>query len=460
MTHGTSSHRVPTLSLSQVETAPIRQHALRSARQTRCTTKRLRAFTLVELMVAVTGGLFISIIVFAMARQGTRFYQQESRIAEATLAATIGMQRLRADIGRAGYMASPLLAADSNLCNPAALNAFTSIQGMRSILIQSETDADVLTNKDLQLGAATPIVPDQIILSGAYQSADRFITGVMPPAPGAGAVNIPIVLQPSIGALARYRYTNLVNDAQRAALLQSLFPSGRLLRLVNAYGKIFYAIIDSTKSNGGPNGNLPEIDLQSAPLIPLRGGTSAVCEFAGVGVEVNVVNFYRYRIADLKRSKDYGSLFGQLYASDANPWDANRTELIREELDPRTGLPFTQPPVGGGQPVTVAPEVVAEYAVDLKFDVTYANPWPNPNQLLTTSPTSPNNVYAIAGPLSLRPQSIRSVRVRLSVRSREADRAGTITGTGLYRLGITANGVRTYARVRTLQADVAVPNQY
>ncbi len=427
----------------------------RAIRTQPCATNRLRAFTLVELMVAVTGGLFISIIVFAMARQGTRFYQQESRIAEATLASTIGMQRLRADIGRAGYMASPLITADSNLCtNLATLGSVPLVQTMRSIQIQQENDPAILANKDLQSAAITP---DQIVLSGAYQNADRFITGQMPPA-GAGAT-IPITLQPSIGALVRYNYADPSTD--KAALLQSLFPSGRALRLLNAYGKVAYGIINNTSITGGPTGNLPEVDLKTDPAIPLRGTGNTMCDFSGVGVEVNVVNFYRYRIADVKHSAAYASLFGQLYASDANPWDANRTELIREELDPTSAAaqpqPFTQVPPGGGNAVTVAPEIVSEYAVDLKFEVTFVNSATTPP--LSTTPVTGNTVYSIAGFGATSTLSVRSVRVRLSVRSREADRAQAIPG-GLYRLGITVNGVTTYARVRTLQADVALPNQY
>ncbi len=417
---------------------------------------RLRGFTLVELMVAVTGGLFISIIVFAMARQGTRFYQQESRIAEATLSATIGMQRLRADIGRAGYMASPNVNGDPNLCtNIAALNG-TALQTLRSIQVLQEPNCLILNNPDLKTGAASPIVPDRIVLAGAYQNADRFLAGYLPPGGGTGTVNIP--LQPAIGAMVRYQYSSSTNQA---ALLSSLFPTGRALRLVNQYGKVAYGIIASTNATGGPGGNLPVITLQATPAIPLRGATSNVCEFAGVGVEVNVVNFYQYRIADVQHDNTCNTLFGQLYASTANPWDANRTELVREELDPQTGLPFNQTNAAGII-TRVAPEIIAEYAVDLKFEVTYANPWwPNtPTQLLTTSPSTGSTVYTIAGTAANSPQQVRSVRVRLSVRSREADRAATIPGTGLYRLGIKANNVTTYARVRTLQADVAIPNHF
>jgi len=415
---------------------------------------RLRAFTLVELMVALTGGLFISVIVFAMARQGTRFYQQETRIAEATLAATIGMQRLRADIGRAGYMASTNINVDPNLCTQlSALEGFPLLQKLRSIQISQETDGGITGNYDLLHGAAAQIKPDRIQLAGAYQNADRFIAGYLPPNSGAGGGNIAIPLQPNIGALVRYRYSAL-DAAGQTALLSSLFPQDRALRLVNQYGKVAYGII----VNAAPSGGLPVINLKEAPPIPLRGAATSVCEFAGVGVEVNVVNFFWYRIADLQHDSNYSGLFGQLYASTASPWDANRTELIREELNPATELPFTQT----GSQGRAAPEIVAEYAVDLKFEVTYTSPvGPNPTQLISTSPATGDTPYTIAGLGTGDPQRVRSVRARLSVRSREADRAQTIPGGGLYRLGITpANGVKTFARVRTLQSDIAIPNHF
>ncbi len=423
--------------------------------------RNLRAFTLVELMVAVTGGLFLSVIVFAMARQGTRFYQQESRISEATLAATIGMQRLRADIGRAGYMASANIAADSALCQNTAANGFTAtMRSMRSVQISQETNEGVTNNADLQSGAATPIVPDRILLAGAYQNADRFIAGALPPAPLGGVASLAIPLQPGIGALVRYRYSLLSSSAQND-LLSSLFPTVRVLRLVNQYGKVAYSLILGTTATGGPASNLPTINI--GPPFPPLAGASPVCQFAGVGVEVNVVNFFQIRIANVQKELTDSKQFGQLYATSANPWDANRTELVREEIDPTTGQPFTVTGANNQQ-TPLPPEIVSEYAIDLRFQVIYASPWPNPIQLLTTSADSSSGsttVYSIAGAgAGTLPQSVRSVRTRLSVRSREADRNQPIPGTGLYRLGITANGVKSYARVRTLQADVALPNQF
>jgi type II secretory pathway pseudopilin PulG len=417
---------------------------------------RKRGFTLVELMVAVTGGLFVSVIVFAMARQGTRFYQQETRVAEATLAATIGMQRLRADIGRAGYMSTPYIGStpansDPNLCMDYSLAANNSssagtiklLRDMRSL--QFLEDTTIGGNSDI---SAASIKPDKIQLSGAYQSADRFIAGVLQP--NAGMLDVP--LQPNIGAMARYKYLTLTDD-QKTNLMTSFFPSGRLLRLVNDYGRIAYGLISSASRNGDATGLLPTIKLLALPAIPLQGGASTVCTFAGVGVEVNVVNFYQYRIADLRNDActTKGSL-GQLYASTANPADLNRTELVREELDPVTGDPFKD----------ACPEIVAEYAVDLKFEVT-ARKLTDPTVLLATTPDTTDKVYDYHITLGkdYRPQRIRSVRARLSVRSREADRTANVPSamTGLYRIGVGTDH-KLFARVRTLQAEIAVPNHF
>jgi hypothetical protein len=53
------------------------------------------------------------------------------------------------------------------------------------------------------------------------------------------------------------------------------------------------------------------------------------------------------------------------------------------------------------------------------------------------------------------PQRVRAVRVRLSVRSREADRDVGLPN-GLYRFKLPDGA---WARVRTFQADIALPNQ-
>lgn len=407
-----------------------------------------RGFSLVELMVALTGGLFVSVIVFAMARQGTRFYQQETRVAEATLASTIGMQRLRADIGRAGYMSSAFIGnaanADPNLCMNYVGSNVALLANMRSLQITANDTVGADT--DPTKGGITT---DAIQLSGAYQNPDRFIAGYLEMTGGLLAVP----LQPNIGALARLRYLQSTN---KQALLTSLFPTGRLLRLVNQYGRIAYGLITNATPIGDPSGTLPAILVAANPVIPLQGAANSICVFSGVGTEVNVVNFIRYRIASLKNDATYKTSYGQLFNStllNSNPADEYRTELIREELNPVTGEPFANAP----------PEIVAEYAIDLKFEG-LVTPTTGPNQLALAATPTGGDIYAIATSAATgQPQRVRSLRARLSVRSREADRTSDVptamAAKGRYRIAVGADQ-KMFARVRTVQTDIAVPNHF
>ncbi len=88
--------------------------------------------------------------------------------------------------------------------------------------------------------------------------------------------------------------------------------------------------------------------------------------------------------------------------------------------------------------------------------------------MLTTFAPDPANqaniqLYAGDPTQGARPDRIRAVRVRLSVRSQVPDREGPINATaadgvpdgGFFRMRL---GNNQYARVRTLQADVALHN--
>jgi hypothetical protein len=164
------------------------------------------------------------------------------------------------------------------------------------------------------------------------------------------------------------------------------------------------------------------------------------------------VNLIRYDVRHLaSNDPDYAALF----AASAGPGDAglpgesDRTELIREELDPTDG-----------SAIAGTREIVAEYAVDLNFQFTAFT-----NNVMETHDSSEFGDFFLSGedPLGAvqNVERIRSVRVRLSVRSREADRATDVAGglSGLYRIGLGAGGGAPFARVRTFQADVALHNQ-
>jgi hypothetical protein len=125
---------------------------------------------------------------------------------------------------------------------------------------------------------------------------------------------------------------------------------------------------------------------------------------------------------------------------------------------------------------------VSEFAVDLSFQVTASSLVTSSSGVVseTLAAVAPADRSSWVGPAwaadttaaannKKGPQLIRSVRARLSIRSREADRTGQVStfgdgGTdpvmgGLYRFNVGTTAGPNYARVRTMQADIAIRNQ-
>ncbi|MDX2056144.1 MAG: prepilin-type N-terminal cleavage/methylation domain-containing protein [Polyangiaceae bacterium] len=415
------------------------------------TYAKQRGFTLTELMVALTGGLFISTVVFVLARDSTRFYQRESRMANANLSEIIGFQRLSADIARAGFLSSPNIRREpTRLCGPPLTQANlwpTELANLSSIMIKAgEVMPAELTGQ---------VAPVRLRLAGAYSSAEQFGTRTVKK--GAAAGTTEVYLQPNLGPMQRLGYGTSTDPT---ALLQSVFPAGRALRLVDKEGKVQYGTITGVVADASPR-----IILGNRPAIQFREDGS-LCGFhdLGEGTLVNVVNFVVYEIRNIQNATAYPDFVRAIETDPAviaATRDTTRTDLIRVELD-----------VDGNE-ITNTRELVAEYAVDLRFGLTVvenaSTSTPVTAPLLETIPSTDADVLLWAGLPSglgdnIGPEFIRSVRTRLSVRSRDPDRDTNITpnstvAPGLYRIGLGANGAAPFARVRTMQADIALRNQ-
>ena len=126
-----------------------------------------------------------------------------------------------------------------------------------------------------------------------------------------------------------------------------------------------------------------------------------------------------------------------------------RTELVRVELD------------ADGAELDDTLEVVAEYAVDLKFGLTSASPGPTP--VVTRYAIGEPEVYEIAAALDAggTPERIRSLTVRLSTRAAIRDRERGLPAPsegGLLRFQLGPNPSDGFARMRTLVNEVSLPN--
>jgi hypothetical protein len=400
-----------------------------------------RGFTLVELLVALTGGLFVSLAVFALARDASRFYQREGRVANATLAGLVGFERLRADIARAGFLSTPNLQTDPSVCT--RLTSPQMLADLTSVLVENQGSVGNPANPTLEKNGLTP---DRVLLSGSYSSADEFPVRTVT---SGGGGTVQVFLQTASGPMARLGYkTGIGGNTTGAnqALLEEVFAAKRVLRIVDNEGRQHYGVIQAV--NVGANSLQPTITLSSQAAIQFRGSGAQFCGLKGLetGATVNVVNFIRYEIRSLAANAKYAPIYA---ASNYGP-DANRTELVRSEI--------------AFDGSVLLEELAAEYAVDLQLDLTAVTNGPTSDPQVAFVPTTATQFASLTGRPTTsgsRPQDVRAVRVRLSVRSREGDRDTNISAGvagNLYRVGLGADGGAPFARVRTLQADVMLNN--
>jgi hypothetical protein len=407
-------------------------------------------FTLVELMVAMTGGLFLSIVVFALSRDASRFYQRESRIANATLAGVSGFERLSGDVARAGHMVTPNIDADPHVCNKPAGNWPAMLRHLRAVLI--ETDQALLSGTEL---ADADITPQGIVLAGALNMPEVLTTASVAELGGGGWQ---ISLNTATPAAARAGLS-AANSATGANLtvMQSIFlaggTTGRIVRL-RKKGVDQYAVVKAVSTAEGPINALALIDLEDAPELvrPTSGSVQCGIEGHGEDMDLSVIDLVRYGIRPMIGNSDYAALFkasglGTGGGASALPYEAKRAELVRVELDP------------AGAEIANTTEIVGEYAVDLQISGWRATSGLDPALIAVTDAV--NDTYAST-------QLLRGLHLRFSVRSREADRSSDIpnnSGSGggsndhyRIKLNMPSPALPVYARVRTFQSDIPLRN--
>lgn len=416
-----------------------------------CQRRGSAGFTLVELMVALMGGLFISLSVFALARDSGRFYQGETRIANATVSGLLGFERLRTDIARAGFMSSANVSRDVKTCGLPNATWPLNLRNLQALQVQQP-------NVIYPLLAANGRTPPALLLAGSYGSADQFAAHLTTTVAATTTFSL-VASQPSL-----LRLGNGTNPTD--ATVQGVFQVNRALRIMQN-GRTFYGQI--VRATGGVT---PTVTINSQPQILARDDPGNL-EHCGVEIGMqdsliflNVVNFIHYDLRNLKtdpQTAQAQNTYASLYSSSAPaPGEDQRTELVRVEQDLL------------GQPIIGTEEIVAEYAVDLSVQVTAVTAGTPCAVGASCDPTvtvvAPGNALfpTFTGPAfgtANTPELVRSVRVRLGVRSREADRANDVpngVGTGLFRFNIgtgVAGTADSYARVRTFQADIALHNQ-
>lgn len=389
-----------------------------------------RGFTLIELLVAITAGLFVSIAALALARQGSRFFQQEARIAATQFGATLGFERLRADIARAGFMSTPNMRDDPRICERVDASGPLEMRKLAAVRLHPSTTALNQAQQD------NGLLPDGITLSGAYSSVEWF--------PVAGFDN-----KPSNIVTITLQLTGPVARSGGAAALGAIFTAGRMVRIQDNAGKYEYGTVNGFALDAK---NRPVVTLSNtAPPLGLKTGAHPTCGMSepGTGMQLNIVNIIHYEIRDLHTTPGaYAPLFA---AAATAPGDESRLELVRYEMD------------SAGATIDGTLELVAEYAVDLRFGLAAVTNYgaSGVDPTIVQHEIGAALAYTVANDITTNPaalpQRIRSVRMRMSVRSREGDRpAALAAGGNLFRYAMP--GGLSFARIRTVTADIALPN--
>lgn len=391
-----------------------------------------RGFTLVELMLALVAGMAVAYAAFLMSKNATRFFQHESRISTAQLSLTLGASRLTADIQRAGFLSSPNIQADPAYCpGPSTLPP-----GLAQLAALQISDT-ALT--DVPQSDANGLAPQSIIIGGAFDTTEQFPVRSIVDS-GAG---LQIILQRDSGPMAR----------TGAARIPAIFQAGRILRIVDAEGRHEYGVIASTTAVTDAGGNTYQVNLEQTPAIPIRDAGTACGISTGfnTGLLVNPVSRVRYSLRSLAGDAAYGPLVAPQNADMSG--DAGRTELVREELDANDNV------------MGSSTELVAEFAVDLRFGLTYVTA-AAPNTPVTLDVNNAT-VTAIAGNVvtggvNAFPQLVRSVQMRFTTRTRAPDRAvglGPNDDGRVSRFKVdTVKGSEQFFRARSLYTDIELPN--
>lgn len=389
-------------------------------------------FTLVELMVALSGGLFLAIVVFTLSRDVTRFYQQETRVAGATLSSVSGFQRLTGDLALAGHLATGNIQSDRRVCNRPSAGWPSAMQTLRAIAFGTNP-AEIAGTELGPTRANTQ--PQTLTIAGAINVPEVFITRSVAETGGKWQVHLDL----GTASARRVGLSALAGaDAKNLDVMNSIFMvdgRGRIVRLRRGL-QDQYVVVASVGTSPGQ----AFLNLAAQPGLQ-RTSAGSKCGISDLGelMAVSVVNIVRYDIRPMTAEANYKALFD---ASGLNkvPFENGRAELVRVELDP------------AGEEIPATRELVAEYAVDLKLTAWQATSPTNPALIEVTNALNTTSTFN---------QLVRGVRVRFSTRSREADRNADVYGGSdaahLFRIQLQTNPP-AFARVRTLQGDVPLRN--
>lgn len=341
---------------------------------------RTRGLTLVELLVTVTLTTVMIAGVYMIYNKSVLAFRVESQVMTMQDRLRFGLEHLKRDVRRAGFLATPNSDVDTNLCpTPASALRAVTITAAHGDVAESDVNAN--------------ISPSSITLFGDFFSGQVYRTSGI------------------IGNEVYFDTTDAVNFPRNELEFERIFcgltctDPNRYLRIVTR--DQFEVLIEIGNATWlGPAGQ-PMIELVSD--VPRVGGGN-LCGITGLGegLEANVAGFIRYRIAfDTRPNAPLGA---------GGAGDYLKTDLIREELN-----------VTGTVGMSGTALVVADYAVDLQFfdfgfDISGADALPTVNYVsLVTEVLSGTDVGVLDNSAAATPETLRVLTLKLTLRADDED---------------------------------------
>lgn len=439
-----------------------------------------RGFTLVELMVSLVAGMIVAIAVVSLAKAATTAFHEQVRLTTVEQSVRNAANRLRYDLTKVSFMGTGniTLASRGDLLVPYGHRVAytgngvggarypdltTDLQGLRIFVGGSKA----MTEGSGALATRNGLNPDSIVITGNLTTDDQYqgllLTGG---ACGGGQIEL---LRDTDPANAR-----LLNDAPDATtatanVANAFTPKANTLflaRVVDDGGCQHYvairdavataadrAVINICPDNGGVGVLEPGIGANETPIkgCGVRPGTGMV------------------RVSPLHRvqwfvRKNEDPVTGPVLAPEESVSPPEDQFMLYRQLQDAEGNAIDPP------------QIIAEYAIDLKFGIVVDNPaLPAPNNVQVFDLDSDNGSGDITQwtqrssttlPGQPGPQRVRSVKFRVSTRAAIPDRTANLSvlpGTPYitrYCLDdADLASCKRFARVRTIVSEAALINQ-
>ena len=424
-----------------------------------------RGFTLVELMISLVMGLIIALAAVGLARSATTTFYEQARVSGVEANVRAASERFRSDLSRIAYMSTPNIHFDPKLAKipgavgvPYRVAVLQDLQGLR-ITPAAATGVNSVRNN---------ITPHDVFIAGNLTSDDVYRGQFMATGVGCGgASGAEIRLSGRADAAVRRLFNGETTASRIREMTQLVFMPGErmnppqagfeyVVQVMDMRGCFNYMTICSVEESAQLDSVLLRLKGDGARGILTPEDTAGDVCGARVMEEVAIAPVQRvrwYLDADTDTRRIDPATEGPTAQN-----EKKKINLHRQLLD-----------ADGVRPIG-PPEIVAEYAVDLKLglliDSSTTPTTPSTTNIDFEAPQATFDPWVQRATLTIPnigPQRIRSVRYRLAFRTPLADRRTDLPMPGgppyISRYCVGPDPCTEWARVRTIISEVALLNQ-